>query len=192
MAVDALQLQIASALQRFANLQRRIDAEAGQSPKLLSRAVEDLKKALEEVQIAQDQLIENRLRLEQLQAELARERERYWRLFDEMPQPYVVTRPDSAILEANKAAADLLNVSQRFLVGKTLSVFVCEDRARFLTEIGRVMSESVPLELMLRVRPRERAPLDVSARVTGDGISLRWILQPVAGARSAQLDRVTV
>jgi PAS domain S-box-containing protein len=192
MAVDSLQLQIASALQRFANLQRRIDAEAGQSPKLLSRAVEDLEKALEEIQVAQDQLIENRLRLEQLQAELARERERYWRLFDEMPQPYVVTRPDSAILEVNKAASDLLNVSQRFLVGKTLSVFVCEDRARFLTETARVMNESAPMELMLRVRPRERAPLDVSARVTGDGISLRWILQPVAAAPSAQLDRVTV
>ena len=192
MAVDSLQLQIASALQRFANLQRRIDAEAGQSPNLLSRAVEDLERVLEEVQVAQDQLIKNRLRLEQLQAELARERERYWRLFDEMPQPYVVTRPDSAILEVNKAASDLLNVSQRFLVGKTLSVFVCEDRARFLTETARVMNESAPMELMLRVRPRERAPLDVSARVTGDGISLRWILQPVAAAPSAQLDRVTV
>jgi hypothetical protein len=28
-----------------------------------------------------------------------------------------------------------------------------------------------------RLRPRERAPLDVSARVAGDGHALRWILQ---------------
>jgi len=188
MAVDSLQIQISSALQRFASLQRRIDGELSQPPKLLSRVVEELEKALEEVQVAQDQLIENRYRLEQVQTELSRERERYWRLFDDMPQPYVVTRPDSAIVEVNKAASDLLNVSQRFLVGKTLSVFVCEDRAGFLNEITRVTQESTPVELMLRVRPRERAPLDVVARVSGDGTSLRWILQPAsAGAISPSM-----
>ena len=178
MAVDALQLQLASALQRFASLQRRAEGN-GHQPKLLQRALEDLQKALEEIQVAQDELVENRVRLERLHAEVGREREKYWRLFDEMPQPYLVTKSDSAILEVNKAASDLFNVSQRFLVGKTLSIFVCEDRARFLTETARVTADSLPLELTLRVRPRERAPLDIAAKVTGDGTSLRWILRPL-------------
>ena len=179
MVVDSLQLQLTSALQRFAALQRRIEVE-GPSPRLLFKAVEDLERALQELKVAQDQIVENRLRSERLHAELARERERYWRLFDEVPQPYLITGPDSAILEVNKAAAALLNVSQRFLVGKALSVFVGENRARFLAEMTRVQIEGTSADLTLRLRPRERAPIDVSARVQGDGATLRWILQPLA------------
>jgi two-component system sensor histidine kinase VicK len=177
-AIDSLELQLASALQRFSTLQRRAEGEA-QVPKLLARALQDLERALEEVKVAQEQIIENRHRMEQLQADLARQYQKYWQLFDDMPQAYVVTRPDSAILEVNKAASDLFNVSQRFLVGKTLSVFVCEERGRFLTETARAAATDATAEMTLRIRPRERAPLEVKARLTGSDGSLRWILQPV-------------
>jgi PAS domain-containing protein len=178
MAVDALQLQLTSALQRFVSLQRRVEADHEQ-PKLLGRVIEELEKALEEVRVAQDQLVENRLQMERLQGELARQYDKYWQLFDEMPQPYVITKPDSVILEVNKAASELFNVSQRFLVGKTLSVFVCEDRVRFLSETTRALTAGEPLELAIRIRPRERAPLDIAAKVSGDGASLRWVLRPL-------------
>jgi len=90
----------------------------------------------------------------------------------------VVSRPDSTILEVNKAAAQLLNVSQRFLVGKTLSVFVCEARAAFLAASTRAAASSEPMDLTFKLRPRERAPLTVQARVTGDQDGLRWVLRP--------------
>jgi PAS domain-containing protein len=175
-AVDALELQLASALQRFNALQRRAETQRDGSA-LITRSLAELGTAIEEVRVAQEQIIENRRRIEELQVELTAQVAKYWDLFDEMPDPYVVTRPDTTILEVNRAAADLLNVSQRFLPGKTLSVFICEDRGRFLDESGRIAAEKSTAELRLKLRPRERAPLTVTARVRGDGAGLRWILR---------------
>jgi PAS domain-containing protein len=185
MAIDVLELQLVSALQRFATLQRRAASDRDQV-KLLGRSLQELEGALEEVRVAQEQLVEGRQRLETAQAELIRERERYWQLFDEMPQAYVVTEPNSVITEVNRAGAQLFNVSQRFLVGKAMSVFVCEDRTRFLTEISRLSADGRSGELAFKLRPRERAPLDVIATVGADLTGLRWVLRaadPVVHAR---------
>ena len=179
-ALDSLELQLASALQRYNVLQRRAGAQASDNP-VLARALAELGTALEEVHVAQEQILQSQRRMEELQAELSAQCTRYWELFDEMPQPYVVSKPDTVILEANRAAAELLNVSQRFLVGKALSVFVCENRGAFLAESARIVSSDPPAaaELNLKLRPRERAPLSVVARVRGSAENLRWILSPV-------------
>jgi PAS domain-containing protein len=176
MPIDVLELQLASALQRFATLQRRATSDRDHG-RMLRRSLQELETTLEELRVAQEQLIEGRQRLEAAQAELTRERERYWQLFDEMPQAYVVTDPSSVITEVNRAAAQLFNVSQRFLVGKAMSVFVCEDRARFLGEIGRLAAEGRSAQLAFKLRPRERAPLDVVATVGADVKGLRWVIR---------------
>lgn len=177
MGLDSLELQLVSAVQRYNNLQRR--AEASPEPTgLLSKTLAELGTALEEIRVAQEQLVEGRARIERLQMELRREYDKYWLLFDAMPEAYVVTRPDSTILEVNKAAAQLFNVSQRFLVGKTLSIFVCEERSRFLESCTRAAEEGTPIDLSIKLRPRERAPLTVSTRVSGDSSGLRWVLRP--------------
>jgi PAS domain S-box-containing protein len=60
---------------------------------------------------------------------IASERERYQALFEFAPVAYLVTDPVARILEANRAAAALLDVDQRFLVGKPLAAYVAsEDR----------------------------------------------------------------
>jgi PAS domain S-box-containing protein len=177
-ALDSLELQLASALQRYSTLSRRAETQREPST-LLSKALAELGTALEEVRVAQEQLIEGRLHMEQLQQELRRQSQKYWQLFNEMPQAYVVSRPDSTIVEVNKAAAQLLNVSQRFLVGKTLSVFVGEDRGAFLSASARAAGSAEPVEMTLKLRPRERAPLTVVARVAGDADELRWVLRPL-------------
>jgi PAS domain S-box-containing protein len=183
LALDSFELQLASAVQRYNNLQRR--AEAHREPSsLLTRTLAELATALEELRVAQEQLIEGRSRMEQLHADLRRQYEKYWQLFDEMPDPYLVTKPDSTIVEVNKSAAQLLNVSQRFLIGKTLSVFVCEERAQFLTVCTRAAAEGTATELTLKIRPRERAPLPVHVRVHGDDTGLRWVMRP----RDTQID----
>jgi PAS domain S-box-containing protein len=179
MSLNPFELQLSSAIQRFHMLQRSGDREPGGS-KLLPRALDELERALEELRVAQDQLVENRSRLEGMQAELTRQYEKYWQLFDEMPQAYVVTKPDTTITEANLAAAELLNVSQRFLAGKTLSVFVCEDRSGFLQAAARAAGEREPTEMTLRIRPRERATIGISATIRG-GETLRWVLSRRVG-----------
>ena len=177
MGIDVLELQLVSALQRFSTLQRHA-SDGGDHLKLLGRSLHELEALLETLRGTQQQLVENRARIEQLQGELSREREKYWRLFNEVPQALIITRSDTLITEANRAASELLNVSQRFLVGKALSVFVCEDRTRFLLDAARMTSEPAPVDMTLKVRPRERAPLVVTATVTGDDSGLRWLIQP--------------
>lgn len=176
MAIDVLELQLVSAMQRFGALQRKAVADQDDS-KLLARALQELSTALEEIRVAQEQLVEGRQRLEAAHFELARERERYWQLFEEMPQPYVVTDLSSVITEVNRAAAQLFNVSQRFLVGKTMSVFVCENRGGFLSDIARLANEEQAGELTFKLRPRERAPLDVIATVGAGPQGLRWVIR---------------
>src|SRR5437763_311427 len=101
-----------------------------------------------------------------------------------MPDPYLVTRADSTILEVNRAASQLFNVSQRFLIGKTLSVFVCEDRTQFLSASSRAASESGAIDMTVRLRPRERAPQNITARVVGrDGTEA---ITMTGGPRSAR------
>ena len=179
MAVDPLELRLVSALQRFQTLQRQAQSHRDKGP-VLTRALEELHTAVEELRLAEERLLDQRRRIEQLQAELRDQQAKYWELLDEMPDPCLVTEADTTILEVNRAAVDLLNVSQRYLVGKPLSVFVCEDRARILDESGRLARKQDSAELHLKVRPRERAPLALRARVRGDGARLRWILRASA------------
>ena len=192
MSVDSLELQLVSAQQRLATLQRRASAESGES-KLLPRALKEAENLLEELRVAQEQLVEARHRIEDIQGELTKQYEKYWELFDEMPDAYLVTKADSSIVEANRAAAELFNVSQRFLIGKPLSVFVCQDRSGFLKTLESMSEHTLATELPFRLRPRERAPLNVSATVRADGVSIRWVVRPVeAGAPVAEVDSPTV
>jgi PAS domain S-box-containing protein len=173
LSIDSLELQLASAVQRFNSLQRRATT-AREPGTLLARSLHELGEVIEEVRVAQEQLVDQRQRMESLQEELRRQNARYWQLFDEIPQPYVVTRVDSTILEVNKAAAELLNVSQRFLAGKALSVFVCEDRSGFLSRIAELVAQRSASQFELKMRPRERAPLSVKAMARADEGSVRW------------------
>src|SRR5215467_12271037 len=102
MTLDALELQLASAVQRYSTLRRRVESQRPPSS-LLAKTLAELGTALEEVRVAQEHLIESRLRMEQVQAELHQQYEKYWQLFDSMPDAYIVSKPDSTILEANKA-----------------------------------------------------------------------------------------
>lgn len=174
MSIDSLELRLASAVQRFNSLQRRA-ATAREPAALLSRSLHELGEVIEELRVAQEQLIDQRRRMDAMQEELRRQNARYWQLFDEIPQPYVVTRVDSTIVEVNKAAAELLNVSQRFLSGKALSMFICEDRSGFLSRIAELAAQRSESHFELKMRPRERAPLSVTAIARADETSVRWL-----------------
>jgi PAS domain S-box-containing protein len=181
-AVDSLHLQVASAVQKLATLQRRVgQVGTASSPKVFQDVLHELEHALEELQVTQQHLLEQHDELAVSRRQVELEREKYWQLFDGAPDAYVVTTPDVQIVEANRAAADLLNISQRFLVGKNLSIFVCNDRTRLLAQALELAQSRASAELSFSLRPRERAPFSVSARVVAAAepidASLRWLLR---------------
>jgi PAS domain S-box-containing protein len=183
-SVDSLHLQITSALNRLSQLQRRASQLPNEPPKVLLQALSELEQALEELRIAQQHLIEQRDEIEALHSALEQERQKYYRFFDDAPDAYLVTSPQAHIIEANRAAAELLNISQRFLVGKNLSVFICSDRNRMLTQAQQLAESGGAADWVFSLRPRERAPFRVAVRaIVADDTperSLRWMLRRMA------------
>lgn len=177
----SIQVQLSSAFDRLATLQRRVEANVNNRDEL-AQAISELEYGLSELRVAQEHLLARRHELDLTRVELQAEREKYWQLFDAAPDAYIVTTPGSRITDANRAAAELLNISQRFLTGKTLAIFVCRDRGRFLNDAARIAASGGSANVTFRVRPRERAPFDVGAKVSvhtaASDVELHWQLKP--------------
>ena len=180
MSVDSLRARIVSSRQRLSQLQRRA-ASSSESPKVVSEAIAQLEQSLDELDAAQQQLFDQRQDLTRARQQLADERDRYWHLFDSAPDACVITASDGRILEANRAAAELLNGSQKFLIGRNLSVFSSSERGRLIADVSRLAESGGSADWVFEVRPRERAAIRVTARVvaTGEGHEghLRWVLR---------------
>jgi PAS domain S-box-containing protein len=170
-------------MQRLASLQRRAEHLTPDSPKIIQQTLEQLEFAMQQLRAAQEELEARRGELSSLRQELELERRKYWRFFDEAPDAYLVTTAEGEIVEANRAAAELLNISQRFLIGKSFTVFVCTDRERVQQQARRLSEGGGSADWVFSLRPRERAPLDVACRVlaTESGErNLRWMVRRVS------------
>ncbi|HEV3464706.1 MAG TPA: ANTAR domain-containing protein [Actinomycetota bacterium] len=116
---------------------------------------------------------------------LEAERRRYQALFDLAPVAYVVTDPTARVREANRAAADLLGVDQRFLAGKPLAAYVASgDRWAFRAMVARLYrgDDERVSDRPLRFRRRGGEVVTVAATVEPvpdlDGApAVRWLLR---------------
>lgn len=179
---------------------------AGVRPEVLLDAARGLASALEELQVAQDELITTR-------ADLEAERARYRELFQFAPDGYLVTAPGGQILEANVALARMLNAPDRLVIGKPLSGYVHPSDRATLTRLLRRMRHAGGDdrgEATLRLVPRGGSPdLPTFAHLTvgavrtsarsSSAMTLRWIVRDVSArhraeqelaARGAQLRRL--
>jgi PAS domain-containing protein len=177
--MNTTRIQLAPAFRKVATLQRRIESHPDP---LVEDAVAELVRALEELRLAQGHLLAQRDQVEALRAELRAERQKNIQLFDAAPDAYVITDPVLTIISANRAAAELFNISQRFLTGKGLSVFLARDRGRFLADAARLAATGERAQWSFGIRPRERAAVNVDARVfahlSAEGAELHWVMRP--------------
>jgi PAS domain S-box-containing protein len=154
----------------------------------IGSAVEDLHVAAEEVGSAAQELESERLRYEEI--------------FQLAPNGYLVTDGDAVIIEANTAAAELLEVQARALVGRTLASFIAPRYHALLDDMqascralrGPVSADDVEVvtaaSALLRVSLRCGAARDIAGSVIG----FRWIMHDLTErfqaeelARSAQM-----
>lgn len=141
---------------------------------------EKLQMAVEVMFVQTEELTVTRLQVEA-------ERQRYQELFDFAPDAYLVTDLQGKICEANRAAATLLNISPRFLIGKPLAVFIAEeDRVRFRLELNRCDRQDRVQELEVQIQPRGGAPLEAALRVVAvrgsqsQPMTLRWLVRDIS------------
>lgn len=131
-------------------------------------------------ELAGAQLVRDQLRAEIRAADAA------WdHLFEVMPSAGLLTDSESLILNANRAASLLLNVSATHLKGRELLVF-SQDRQTFRALLRQMAQErGTELRAGLLLRPRERKPLMTQVHVVAapgrDQVWL-WIVTPAAAA----------
>jgi PAS domain-containing protein len=116
-------------------------------------------------------------------------------LFDRMLTPCLCANESGRIMRANRAAALLLNVSVRHLVGQPLLHFT-QDREEFMDLLRRMRRDRAPLQCDLAIRPRERgtirAAVTLMPRSPENPSEWLWFLAPdrVEPARRAPSRRL--
>ncbi|MBX6341393.1 MAG: PAS domain S-box protein, partial [Thermomicrobiaceae bacterium] len=190
--LDLLADHVQAAGGRLTSLLEQATAR-GDPPGLLETAFEELRSMLEELQVAYEEIRVQNDELLQMQAALDRERQRYRELFEFAPDPYFVTDLHGVIQEANLAAAALLRLRARRLVGKPLAAFVDpSERARFRTDLLRLRHLGRLEDLALRLRPRKGGPVLASVTVEavradqGEPVGLRWLARDVTAQRELE------
>ena len=151
---------------RLDELYQGVSSSVQLQPDLLPVAFKELGTASEELQVAVEELQLKNEELAASRAALEAERQRYQDLFEFAPNGYLVIDTAGTIREANRAAAALLKVEQRFLVGKPLRIFVTEtERQTFHFQLTELQQAQQVQERELCLCPRKGEPFDAALRV---------------------------
>ena len=185
-----------AARQRFAVLSEYSRTPAA-SRQLLADAFRELTKIWDELRTAQEELEQQNEQVAGAYEALESERQRYRDLFDLAPDPYLVTSWRGTILEANRAAAGLLNVRQEFLIGKPLGVLIAKDsRREFLSKLVGLREKGHLKNWEVFLQPNKRQPIPVSITVavsssltksaTERKLEMLWLLRDLTQQREAE------
>jgi PAS domain S-box-containing protein len=193
MNIDMFSQQVTEIHGRLAELYvgARADVEL-KSDLLLPIAFKELGTVSEELQVAAQELIQKNEELASTRNQVEVERQRYQELFDFMPLPYLVTDEQGKILEANRAAAKLLNIEQRFLENKLLINFISpQGRKTFRSKLAKLHPLIQLQEWTINLQPRYGQDLDVAATIAVDpnweenSMTWRWILRDITEQKRA-------
>ncbi|MBW4678876.1 MAG: PAS domain S-box protein [Microcoleus vaginatus WJT46-NPBG5] len=185
--------QIENVSSRLTQMHECVQDLPAHKVEVITEVLEQVNVSLEELRVAREELSHQNEQLSVTREQLERERQRYKELFEFAPDAYLVTDENGTIREANYTAAALLNVSQRFLVGKPLSIFVPEEERRdFRLRINQLrIGELERLrEWELRMQPRKgesfEAAITVSAVWNPEGFNLRWMLRDITRRKKVE------
>jgi PAS domain S-box-containing protein len=132
--------QIEATRRRVAGLHHQVGNAASPPRHVIENAFGELEITLDELSMAEEEVQQQNEELAAARDALETERRRYQDLFEFAPDAYLVTDTDGAIREANRAAAELLGIPQRLLLGKPLILFVAaEERSTFRSQLNRLV-----------------------------------------------------
>lgn len=152
---------------------------------LVQRLLHELATGIEELRVAEEELIVQGEQLAASHLAVDAERERYGRLFDFAPDAYIETDGLGKILEANAAASRLFGVPVRFLVNKLMASFVSDEHRRRIRALltAAAVGDVTDGELRLEIVPRhgQATPVGVSAAAEVDPrdgeLRVLWLLR---------------
>ena len=155
-----LTLRTTAAVGRLAALQKRAEKAVTTTP-IVRAALRELADTVEELRVANEQLQQHSVECNELKSRVQDEASRMREFADALPVACIWTTADAVIVDANPAAADLLNVSAPHLVGRPLMLFTVE-RQRFQESLASLNDGlTTVVEVPAVLRPRERRPRSV-------------------------------
>lgn len=156
------------------------------SQNLLPSAFKELGIASEELNVALEELQRQNQELALAKTLLETQRQQYQELFEFAPNSYLLTDAAGIIKEANHAAGELLNISQQFLPGKPLSIFIAEaDRPNFYSQLNKLAEAQVMQEWEIHIAPRHSQIFKAMLRVAnvrdrqGNVVALRVCIRNI-------------
>ncbi|MGH7281625.1 MAG: histidine kinase dimerization/phospho-acceptor domain-containing protein, partial [Polyangiaceae bacterium] len=189
--IDAL----AKKAEPFAGPRGSLDRDPG----AVASALDALREQHEELLVANEELRAQVDELQSMEQVVYFERARAEAIFFGAPDAYVLTDSLGIIREANLAAMQLVNIPERFLVGKPFASFVDRIDSERARELVTIASQGETVEGNLRVRPRRALDsIPTAAIVTpfDKGAALFWRLRVLhattsddAPARDEQLEQ---
>ena len=192
MDIIEIERRISIARDRVATLRHRADDSEGGRQMLLD-TLQELQTSMEELNVTVEELHQQNEQLAATEHAIAMEQERYRDLFEFAPIGYLVTTPEGAIRDANRAAVRMFNLSAKHLRGKPLITFVEPDaRASFRELLFRVQNAGRALEWAAQLHPRRSLPFSATVIVSAAGnllgrpAELRWIVYDVTVHRRAE------
>lgn len=158
---------------------------------LLPRAFEELQLAIEELQTAEESLRDQHQELLASVDQIEQDRLRYQDLFELAPIGYLITSLDATIRQANQTAQHILGAPEKFLVGRSLALFVpVGGRRPFRERVQALRHIQAPQRWLHEIQPWQGDPYLVELTIAliqtsqGRPTGLRWLVQP----REAQPD----
>ncbi len=165
----------------------------GQQLQLLNQTLKTFWAALQEQCAAMEELRSSNQALIATHKYLEEERQRYQDLFDFAPDGYLVTDIKGTISQANYAAAKLLNIDQKYLIGKKLISFIPEtDRQAFRVMLTQLYGMKRLQEWEVRLSRRDNTVCDAAMTVVtvydanNKAIALRWQLREITARKQAE------
>lgn len=180
-------------VQQVEALQGRLDRlyrcvnTANDKSHLPPSALKELGIASEELQVAMEELLAQAEESVAMQVQLTAERQHYQDLFRFSPHACLETDTHGKILEANQAVAKLLNVSQQFLVGKPLAIYLIKsDRRKFRSQLVQIQQRNLQQEWIAQIQPRQSEPIEAILTViphcnlANQPIRLHWSIEKIS------------
>lgn len=193
--MDDFSQKVSSVDERAKTLYENTERSQLSQPELLTDSIQELRTALEELHVAEEELRQQNEELEVTRRVVEGERQRYQDLFEFAPDGYLVTDRQGAIREANSAAAVLLNLSQKFLIGKPLANFIPdEERSAFRSQLNRLQDIERLREWEVRLKRRGDDRFDAALSVVsvrdweGTLLGWRWLIRDVTARKQAELE----
>ncbi|NDJ22309.1 PAS domain S-box protein [Nostoc sp. B(2019)] len=161
----------------------------GQLPQVM-QVNEELQQTLEELKVVEEELRQQNEELSAAREKVESQRQRYQDLFEFAPDGYLVTDTTGIIKEANHAAATLLCVQQKYLVGKPLILFIAQpDHSTFIAQLNNFQKTQ---DWEIYLQPRRGTPFPASIRLAavydsrGQRVGWRWLLCDITVRKQAE------